>query len=265
MAAWLDKLFLFHPTRYPDGSWDTRALPLPVEECAFPSKDGVRLHAWHVRNAAAPWTLFFCHGNTGNIGYRLEQLQLLAQRGWDVFIFDYRGYGKSEGEPSEAGLYLDAEAAFDFVVEERKLEPDRLLLFGQSLGGAVAVELATRRAGRALGLVLESTFTRIVDVGRRAYPYAPVGPFFGKKFDSLSKIARIGHPLLSIHGTDDEIIPFELGRALFDAAPEPKWFFRIPGATHKDTFLVSGEPYYRRIEEFVEAARGIRQGLRKRP
>ncbi|MBI5366613.1 MAG: alpha/beta hydrolase [Planctomycetes bacterium] len=257
LRRWFDALAVFHPTRYPDGCWNTQELALPVEEANFASRDGTRLHGWHVRAPAAPWTLLWCHGNTGNIGYRFEHLQLLCRRGWDVFLFDYRGYGKSAGRPSDEGLYADAEAAFDWLVAEKKIPAERILIFGQSLGGAVAVELALRR--KALGLVLEATLTSLVDVARHATPGLPTGIFLAGRFESISKIARIGHPLLVLHGTDDEIIPFALGRRLFEAAVEPKWFHAIQGATHKDTCLVGGEDYYHRIEEFAVEAERRRQ------
>jgi len=173
--------------------------------------------------------LLWSHGNAGNIDSRRALLLALAARGLGVPAYDYRGYGRSEGSPSERGVYLDATAAFDDLVA-RGIDPATIACFGESLGGAVSIEVATRR--RCAAVIAVSTFTRLADVARRHY--GPLGSLAGDRFDSLARLSRLSAPVLVAHGDQDEIVPFELGERLFAAAPEPKRFFRIAGADHND-------------------------------
>ena len=173
--------------------------------------------------------LLWSHGNAGNIDSRRALLLALAARGLGVLAYDYRGYGRSEGSPSERGVYLDATAAFDDLVA-RGTDPATIACFGESLGGAVSIEVATRR--RCGAVIVVSTFTRLADVARRHY--GPLGWLAGDRFDSLARLSRVSAPVLVAHGDRDEIIPFELGERLFAAAPEPKRFLRIAGADHND-------------------------------
>ena len=215
--------FIFFPDR------QVGSPPPGVEERFITTSDGRRLHAWHAPGAAAGPTLIWSHGNAGNIDMRRDVLLALARRGLGVLAYDYRGYGKSDGSPSEAGVYLDAEAVFDSEVA-RGTDPRTIICFGESLGGAVSIELATRRA--CGGVAVVSTFTTMADVARRHY--GPLGALAGRRFDSLARIGRVAVPLFVAHGDRDEIVPFELGEALFAAAPGPKRFHRIPGARHND-------------------------------
>ncbi len=251
---------------YPDPHWWTTPanLGLEAEDVHLVPEPGVELHAWFFpqpqplekdplaspgpdHSADSLGTLLFCHGNAGNISHRLENVYYLLQTGFQVLLFDYRGYGHSSGQPTEEGLYRDVEAAWAHLVERGDTAAAPRIIFGRSLGGAVAVELATRV--EADGLVVESTFTTIHTLTRLVFPL-PL-PELPVKYDSLSKIGRIKTPLLAIHGEEDELIPFADGQVLFDAAPEPKAWYPIPGAGHNDTYLVGGEAYFRRLKAFA--------------
>jgi fermentation-respiration switch protein FrsA (DUF1100 family) len=251
---------------YPDPDWSTTPdrLGLMAEEVQLIPESGVALHAWFFPqpqplplgrstppgkpSTAGPLaTLLFCHGNAGNVSHRLENVYHLLQAGLQVLLFDYRGYGHSSGQPSEEGLYRDAVAAWHYLAGRADTAGAPRLIFGRSLGGAVAVELATRV--EADGLILESTFPSVRTLARLMFPF-PL-PDLPVKYDSLSKIGRIRMPLLAIHGERDELIPFADGRALFEAAPEPKVWVPIPGAGHNDTYIVGGEAYFQRLAAFA--------------
>lgn len=203
--------------------------PAGVEERWITTEDGQRLHAWYAGGRDGAPTLIWSHGNAGNIGGRAEILLALARRGLRVLAYDYRGYGHSTGAPSEAGVYLDAVAAFDHEVG-RGTAPRNLVCFGESLGGAVSIALAERRP--CAGVAVVSTFTRLADVARRHY--GPLGLLAGNRFDSLARVGRRSAPTFVAHGDRDEIVPFELGETLFTATMGPKRFLRIPGAQHND-------------------------------
>jgi fermentation-respiration switch protein FrsA (DUF1100 family) len=221
-AMWIDA-FVFFPDR------QVGPAPPGVEELWIRTEDGVRLHAWYAAAREAGPVLLWSHGNAGNIDSRQAVLRSLAARGLGVLAYDYRGYGRSEGSPSEAGVYRDAAAVFDALVA-RGTDPGRIVCFGESLGGAVSIEVATHR--RCGAIVTVAAFTRLADVARRHY--GPLGRLAGDRFDSLARIPRVGTPVLVAHGDRDEIVPFELGERLFAAASSPKRFFRIDGADHND-------------------------------
>ena len=205
--------------------------PPGVEERWITTADGVRLHAWYAAPAGAAASLVWSHGNGGNIDGRGEVLVALAAHGFNVLAYDYRGYGKSQGRPTEPGVTLDAEAAFDSE-RERGVSPNRIVCFGESLGGAVSIRLATRRPCAAVAVV--STFTSLRDVARSHY--GPLASLAGNRFDSVSLVARLDVPFLAVHGDRDAIVPFPLGERLFAAAREPKRFVRVAGAGHNDIF-----------------------------
>lgn len=263
---------------YPDPEWiaTPARLGLQAQDLRLSVEAGVDLHAWFfpypqplqhsplvaprdsaagVGPTAAPdapvASLLFCHGNAGNVSHRLENVFLLLQAGFQVLLFDYRGYGRSTGQPSEAGLYRDASAAWDHLLMRDDTRAAPRIIFGRSLGGAVALDLATRT--RADGLILESTFTSIRTLARLLF-HLPL-PALPVKYDSLSKIGGLTTPLLMIHGEEDELIPVDDGRALFDAAPEPKAWYPIPGAGHNDTYTVGGSRYFHRLARFAESLR----------
>ncbi len=224
----LDSLIFF-----PDP--DVPAAPPGIEDRAITASDGVRLHAWFAPPRAAGPTLVWSHGNGGNIGGREDVLLALADAGLGVLAYDYRGYGKSAGRPSEAGVHLDALAAYDHL-RASGFAAEHIVAFGESLGGAVSIRLATER--RCAGVAVVSTFTRLADVARAHY--GPVAAMAGGRFDSLARVGRLAVPLFIAHGDRDEIVPYELGTALFAAAPEPKRFRRVAGAHHNDVFGAPG-------------------------
>jgi uncharacterized protein len=201
--------------------------PEGVEERWITTEDGQRLHAWYLAGRESAPTLLWSHGNAGNIDSRREVFLALAQRGLGVLAYDYRGYGKSAGSPHEAGVYLDAVAAFDSEVA-RGRDPRTIVCFGESLGGAVSIELAVRRPCGAV--VVVSTFTRLADVAR--WHYGPLGALAGDRFDSLARVSSLSVPILVAHADQDEIVPFQQGQQLFAAARDPKRFYRITGARH---------------------------------
>ena len=226
-------------------------LGLDAEELFLETEDGLRIHAYWLPAPGATRALLFLHGNAGNASQRLPNAALLVGLGIHVLLIDYRGYGLSEGRPSEAGVYADARAGLAHLREARGVPEERTVVFGRSLGGAVAVELAR---GRPLaGLILESTFSSARDVGRVHFG-ALAGPLAGQRFDSLAKVRELRCPVLFFHGDRDDVVPYALGRRLFDAAPEPKSFETLAGAGHNDTVQVGGRAYLERIAAFL---RGI--------
>lgn len=240
--------FIFYPERRlesrPEG-WG-----LAHEEVWVAAADGVRLHGWHLPAPSGSTLLLFCHGNAGNISHRLDNIERLLRVGISVYIFDYRGYGLSEGSPSEKGLYLDAEAAQAWAAEKASAAGQRLVVFGRSLGGVAAVHLAAR--GGCAGAILESTFTNLGAMAREHYPLPLLPGWLAGRFDSLGRIGGLRCPVLFVHGDRDDIVPYRLGQELYAAAPGPKEFLTIDGAGHNDTYHVGGQAYFERLRDFCE-------------
>jgi len=186
------------------------------------------------------FTVLFCHGNGGNMCHRLDSINIFYNLGLNCFIFDYRGYGNSQGKTSEEGTYLDVGAAYKWLTEEKGISPEKIIVFGRSLGGSIAAELARKVEVRAL--VVESAFTSYVDIGKKFYPYMPVRWFARFDYKTIDYIKGVRCPVMIIHSRNDEIIPFEFGLELYEAANEPKEFIEIFGS-HNDGFLVAGEIY----------------------
>ena len=251
MLSDLERSMIYYPAVYPEGYWNPEDFGVEVEDCWFTSEDDVRLHGWFASADTATQTLLWFHGNAGNITHRLDNIRLLHDRGINVFIFDYRGYGRSEGEPDEQGLYADGRAAYDYIINERSIRPDDIIFFGRSLGTAIAIDVAHDRTPR--GLILESAFTDAKAMARVIMPLVPIGAVIKTKFDSIGKIKELRIPVLFIHGDRDSIIPYELGRKLFEAANEPKEFYSIPGADHNDTYIVGGEQYFSTLQTWWNA------------
>ena len=251
LAVTMEEIFIYHPTTYPRGDWNPDGFE--VEECEFEAQDGIRLHGWWHASGESDGSdpvLLWCHGNAGNITNRNENMRMLAERGMSFFIFDYRGYGKSEGKPSEQGLYSDAEAAYRYVTGELGVPAERVVIFGRSLGSGVATHLALHEP--CAGLILESAFTSVPAMARKVVPVLPLWRFVDTEFDNLERGPRLSVPLLSIHGDADGLVPFEQGKAVYEAAPEPKDFYTIPGAGHNDTYLVGGDEYFQCLKDFCE-------------
>lgn len=251
----LDRYFVFFPDRQIHRTPED--LGLQYEDVFFTTSDGVRLHGWFIPSDGDT-TVVWLHGNAGNISHRVDNLLMMNHMlGVNVFIIDYRGYGRSGGAPSEKGLYRDAEAALAYLSSRPQTGDDRLIFFGRSLGAAVAVELATRAAPHAL--ILESPFTSVREMAKLSYPFMPA-PFLTlpirSRFDSLSKITNVHAPVMVLHGDMDDIVPFEIARRLYDAANEPKRFYTIEGAGHNDTYAVGGAAYFDALKAFIDDPRG---------
>lgn len=223
---------------------------LRFEDLTLTTSDGVAISAWYIPHDRPRGSVIFCHGNAGNMADRLHDVKLLHAMGVNVLIFDYRGYGTSEGKPGEQGTYEDAVAAWDHLVDTRGELPERIALFGRSLGGGVAIELARRRSPGAL--IVESTFTNLVDVGRIHYPFLPVRWILTHRYESIDKIGAIACPKLFFHGTGDTLIPIDLARKLFAAAAEPKEFVETPGG-HNDAGFTYSPKYTDRLAAFLSS------------
>lgn len=245
---------LFLPDRLPTGVAEITEHDLEIEDVWFQAPDGVLLHGWWMVQRDAVGTVLYCHGSSGSIGHRVGVFQGLVKLRMNVFAFDYRGYGRSEGVPSERGLYSDVRAAYDHLTVQLGQSPERLLLFGHSLGGAVAIDAARDR--RAAGLVVEGSFTDIKDMARTLYPQVPVHWVARNEFRSIGKVAALALPKLFIHGTADATVPLSVGRRLYQAAAEPKEIYLVPGAGHNDVHLHGGEEYLRCLARFARLCIG---------
>ena len=222
---------------------------LAHEEVRLTTADGVSLAGWFVpAEPVERGVVLFFHGNAGNIGHRLDTLRFLNDLGLSTLILDYRGYGDSGGRPTEAGTYRDAEAAWHHLVDARDIGPERIILFGRSLGAAVAAELATRH--RPAALVLESPFTSVPDLAAQIYPYLPIHWLARFRYDTAGAAGRVACPVLVIHSTDDEIIPIAHGRAVFERVRGPRRFLEISGG-HNTAFLDSEREYMEGWEAFL--------------
>ena len=227
---------------------------LEFDDIFFFTSDGVKLNGWFV-SAQSDITLLWLHGNAGNISHRIENLLMIHKYlNVNIFIFDYRGYGLSEGIPSEQGLYLDSEAACEFLNCKLNIKIDKqLVIFGRSLGSAVGVNLAIKHKFR--NMILESSFTSFHDIARIIYPTIPVSymmKMIESRFDSITKIRFVNTPVMFVHGDKDRMVPIEIGRDLFNAANEPKHFYVIENADHNDTYLIGGELYFNAMKDFIK-------------
>lgn len=247
----LDQFFVYHPEPWKDQDWKVRS-GVPLEDVWFQSGDGTKLFGWYAEAQADRPVILWCHGNAGNIINRLENLRELYRIGLSVFIFDYCGYGRSQGKPSEEGLYQDALGAHDYLTRTRMIRPERIIIFGRSLGAAVAGELAVQKP--AAGLILESAFPSLGAVAKFYYSGVPVHWLLGADFALIDRLPQLSLPKLIVHGDKDDIIPIELGRQVFEAAKPPKSFYVIEGADHNNTYQVGGAVYFRRWAEFVQTA-----------
>jgi len=245
--ARIENFFVFFPQK--ELELQPGDLGMQAEEVLVPAGENVRLHGWYFppSDGQAP-VLLFCHGNAGNISHRLDNVRHLVRHGLGVFLFDYRGYGQSTGRPSEAGIYRDGIAAYDHLVNTLNLQADRIVLFGRSLGAAVAVEVALQRPVRCM--ILESAFTNTKGMARGMGIFALLSPLLPAHYNNLSKVPRLDVPKLFIHGREDEIVPFRMGEALYQAASVPKSFLPLKGAGHNDTYVVAGEPYFQALADF---------------
>jgi len=257
LLDFLERQFIFFPSSRVERT--PADAGIPYEDIRFETEDGLSLNGWFVpasptasssENGSADVTLLWLHGNGGNISHRVDDLALFHHlTGVNVFIFDYRGYGRSQGKPSEKGVYLDSRAAIAYLASREDTAGSRVVYFGRSLGAAVAVELALHQQPH--GMILHSPFTSISDLGRDLYPYSPIRFLAGNRFDSLSRVGQYRGPLLVIHGEADEVIPADHGRRLYEAANQPKSFHEIPGATHNDGLGMAGDNMWNAVRHFL--------------
>jgi fermentation-respiration switch protein FrsA (DUF1100 family) len=234
---------VYHPVPYPVGDWEPAGLTF--EDAEFVADDGTELHGWYVPHTNPRAVVLFLHGNAGNISGRSQLLRRMHSLDLAVLALDYRGYGRSAGSPTEAGVLADAKAARAWLATKAGIKQYELILWGESLGTGLAVELATEGAR---GLILESAFTSLPDVGAYHYPWMPVRLLMRNRLRSIDKISQFNGPLLQSHGDGDTVIPYELGRRLHEAANEPKEFITIPGADHNDP---RSSRFWQAVEGFV--------------
>jgi fermentation-respiration switch protein FrsA (DUF1100 family) len=239
--------FVYYPMRYPSGDWGERQ-SAGAEDVWFRAEDGTKLNAWWFPQPAARNATLFLHGNAGNLTHRVDHAKAVQQAGSAILVLDYRGYGKSEGRPTERGLYQDADAAYQELIR-RGYPPGRIILHGESLGTAVATELASRRGCAAL--ILESPLASLSRMAGQVIPL--VGPVLAHGFNTERRIGKIHVPLLLIHGDADDVVPFSQGEAVYKGANQPKTFWRVSGARHNDLLYVAGDEYLKHLRAFYDS------------
>ncbi len=247
----LDSLFVFHPSPWEERNW-AQLSGLPLEEVWLPMNDTDTVFGWFVDAGPSQPVMLWCHGNAGNISHRLGNMRELFHRGLSILIFDYRGYGRSTGTISESGMYQDALRSYDYLVQQRRIAPERIIMFGRSLGSSVATEVAVQRTTG--GLIIEGAFPSIQAMADHHYFGLPAQWFVDVKFPLVEKVPKLRVPLLMLHGDRDEVVPAKLGRQVFDLAPEPKTWQVISGAGHNDVPYVGGEAYFQVIFTFIHQA-----------
>lgn len=277
--------FVFFPFKPSPNDPDPRRYGLVVEDVFFRTADGVDLHGWYAAAPEARFTVLYFHGNAGNLSYRIDNIVFLRALPVHVFAVDYRGFGRSQGKPTEVGLYLDAEAAYEYLVEKRGVVPERLLVLGQSLGVSVAAELAARRP--VAGLILEGGFPSAPRVAQRVMWLPGLHRLMRNRLDAAANLRRLrvpfdpasppgptggtqgtpgesrGVPVLVAHGAGDSVIPFDLGEELFRAANEPKTFVRLEGDYHEPLFFADPEGYAQSLRDFLARIETSEKGAAK--
>ncbi len=226
------------------------SIGLTYQNAEFLTEDNIKLHGWFIPHEKAKATILFFHGNAGNISHRLDSIAIFNRLELNVFIIDYRGYGQSEGKITEKGSYLDAEAAWNYLNKTQGINEQQIIIFGRSLGASIASKLASKHTPAAL--IIESGFTSVPSMAQRFYPYLPVRWLTHFKYNTKEYVKNISCPVLVAHSKDDEIIPYEEGREIYQAAPEPKQFLEMQGG-HNNGFIVSGSSYVKAIESFIKS------------
>ncbi len=237
---------VYYPTNKLEST--PKDIGLAYEDVSLTTSDGVQLHGWFVPAPSPRGAVLICHGNGGNISHRLATLRVMHDMGLSSLIFDYRGYGQSKGKPAENGTYLDAEAAWQYLVSEQKFTPGQILVFGRSLGGAIAAHLA--KGHKPGALVIDSAFSSIKDLGAEMYPFLPIRLLSRFDYSTLEYVQQIDCPLLVIHSPNDELIPIKHGRRVFKAAKEPKQFLQSTGG-HNDRDFLSTIEYRQTLLKFI--------------
>ena len=247
----VDRSFIYFPAPYPDGHYLSAARAPYIRDIWFRAEDKVLLHGWYLKADSPLATVIYSHGNAGNLSYGFDLYRRLRAEGLNVFAYDYRGYGRSEGTPTENGLYKDARAAYARALELDGVDSNKIVLWGFSLGGAVSVRNALQH--RPAGIILESAFTSLHDLGQIHYPSVVVSLLLHTRFSTIEEIPKIQTPILFIHGTMDEIVPLDQAHRLYEAARPPKTIYEVPGAGHNDVSLVGGDEYFRRVMDFIRS------------
>jgi len=243
----VESFFIYFPQSQFDFS--PEEFRLQYREAFFNTEDGEQLHGWFFPAEKDSPVILHFHGNAGNISHRLDLVQPFLRSGLSLFLFDYRGFGKSTGRPSEKGLYKDGLAACTYLEEKEKIALERIVLHGHSIGAAVAIEVALQKKVR--GLVIESAFTSTKDMAKTLTLFALLSPVLPTNYNNLEKIRRVPAPKLIVHGDRDEIVPFMMGRKLFEAATDRKFFYPVKDAGHNDVFIVGGEKYFEVFADFA--------------
>ncbi len=245
-VRYLEHTGIFFPTRPLSAS--PADFGIAFDEVRLRTEDGVQIHGWFLKNPPNRSAFIYLHGNAGNIADRLEKLALMMKLGTNILIIDYRGFGQSEGTPTEQGLYKDARAAYDYLLTRPDVDSKKIVVYGASLGGVVAIDLAAHRP--LAGLIVDSTFTCAADMARRLYPFIP-SFFLSVKMCSDVKIKEITIPKLFIHSPEDEVIAFSLGKKLYESAPPPKEFLETHGR-HNDNHIASQAQWFGGIKDFLK-------------
>ena len=244
---------LFRPYRYPEGDYESGHIDnIRYEDVNFKSKDGTRLHGWYFAQKDAKFTILMSHGNTGNIAGRPKLLEAILKTGANLFVYDYRGYGKSEGSPFVAGVIDDGCAAFDYLVSERNCPANKIVLYGESLGAAISCQISARR--KAQGIILQSGFASLPKIGREHIPLMHLYPgvlFPQPLLDNVSVMKRDHPPLLVVHGHRDSVVPFLHGKEVYEAAIGKKFLVDFPEAEHSDIPTVAQERFVKAMHEFM--------------
>ena len=248
MLYFMQSSFTFQPTR--EVLYNPGDIKLEYENVQLKTSDNLMLSAWYIPAKNSRLTLLFCHGNGGNISDRLASINIFNELGVNCLIFDYRGYGTSQGKPTEKGLYIDAQTAYDWLINEKKMSPENIIIYGQSLGGSVAAYHASNVNTK--GLIIESCFTSFADIAKKYYPYMPIKLLAKYRFKTIDYLKKVKCPVLIIHSRNDELIPFEFGLRLYEeAAKEPKDFLEISGS-HNEGFLISEQIYREGLSNWLK-------------
>ncbi len=251
MIGRLVSRFLFYPMRYPAGDWNAQSAA-QARDVWLTTRSGVRLHCWWFPHARSRFVSLFLHGNAGNVTHRVAHAEALGESGSAALVLDYRGYGKSSGQPSEQGLYEDAFTAYEWL-RASGYDASEIVLHGESIGAAIAVELAARV--RCAALILEAPFSSLSAMANLVFPFAGA---VVRGFDTLRRIGGIAAPVFVIHGDADEIVPISQGRRVFEAANQPKQFWAVAGAGHNDLLFIAGDRYVTRLREFYALVNSLR-------
>ena len=225
-------------------------IDLDYEDVSLTTSDNERLHGWYIPAANSRGVLLFFHGNAGNISHRLDSIKIFHELDLDILIIDYRGYGQSTGETSEQGTYLDAQAAWDYLINTRRVPANRIIVFGRSLGGAIGAWLGVQRTPAAV--IIESSFSSGVDMAHRLYPFLPARLITRLQYPVVDYAGRLNCPVLVVHSRHDEIIPFSMGQAIYAAVKQHKKFLELRG-DHNNGFLISQREYIAGLKDFTQA------------